>query len=91
MNHQMSIHFDLSEIGLRENYKLDLLARLGGKVKFYLKVAKFCDMIKEHYELAQYFEAYDMKELNKSLVDILNAAFQELPEFFDANAHFQER
>ncbi|CAJ1970155.1 unnamed protein product [Cylindrotheca closterium] len=88
---QTSIHFDLSEIGLRENYKLNLLTRLGGKVKFYLKVATFCDKIKAHYELAQYFQDYDLKELHKSLVDILNAAFQELPDLFDPTAHFQER
>ncbi|KAL3931428.1 MAG: hypothetical protein SGBAC_011316 [Bacillariaceae sp.] len=86
-----STQFDLSEIGLREQYKLNLLSRLGGKVKFYLKVAKFCEKIHGQYELAHYFETYDLKELHRCLVDILNAAFQELPELFDLKTHFQAR
>jgi len=84
-------HVDLSEISLKENYKLDILARFGGKIQYYLKVAAFCDKVKDHYRLRRFFTDYDFKQLHRCMVDILNAAFQELPEAFDLNIYFQER
>ena len=83
--------FDLSQIALKENYKMNLLARFGGKIKYYLKVAAFCDKVKRHYRLRPFFEEYDLRELHRCLVDILNSAFQALPDSFDLNAHFLDR